>query len=258
MIHGKLFKKSVFIILSCLVLVRFTVFSTLAAKYPNPKSNFFVNDFANVIESDDEDDMQNRGEQLFSDTTAQVVVVTLKNLSGMDMNTYSIGLARQWGIGSDDKNNGVLLILAEEEREVRIEVGSGLEGDLTDAKTGRILDLYGMEYFKNDDFSTGLKQVYSALINEVYIANDMEPVEDYTAVSEYEEEDEADWVEIVGLIILVIAISVLFKFRRRGGPGGGIPFFFFGGGPHNNNGNHGGGFSGGGGGFSGGGSGRKF
>lgn len=258
MIHGKLFKKSVFIILSCLVLVRFTVFSTLAAKYPNPKSNFFVNDFANVIESDDEDDMQNRGERLFSDTTAQVVVVTLKNLSGMDMNTYSIGLARQWGIGSDDKNNGVLLILAEEEREVRIEVGSGLEGDLTDAKTGRILDLYGMEYFKNDDFSTGLKQVYSALINEVYIANDMEPVEDYTAVSEYEEEDEADWVEIVGLIILIIAISVLFKFRRRGGPGGGIPFFFFGGGPHNNNGNHGGGFSGGGGGFSGGGSGRKF
>lgn len=270
MIGRKLFKKSISLLLFVFVFV-FSLFFTFGAgavEYPQPQSNFFVNDFAEVIDQMDLNNIQLAGEKLFKDTTAQVVVVTVKNLGGKDINSYSIGLARQWGIGSSDKDNGALLLLAVEERQVRIEVGSGLEGALTDAKTGNILDRYGMDYFREDDFSTGLYEVYSALVNEVYIEYNMEPSEDYTPIEEIEEE--ITFSDIARIIIILIIIGFALKFGRRGGPGGGFPLFFFFGGNHRGGhggrggfgggfgGGSGGGFSGGGGGFSGGGSSRGF
>lgn len=235
-----------------------------------PTKEFFVNDFANIIDTSFKDKMQLLGERLYSDTTAQAVCVTVKSLDGRDINSYAIELAREWGIGSADKNNGVLLILALEEREVRIEVGSGLEGALTDAKTGRILDLYGMEHFREDNFSSGLLAVYDAIVNEIYIEYGLSPDEDYVPLSE--REDNAVQNDDIGIarIILIVAVLIIAlylgkKNGGRGGHSGGIPFFFFGG-PGVYRGGRGGGFSGGGfggfsgggGGFSGGGSGRKF
>lgn len=271
MIDRKLFKKSISLPLIIFIFAVFGSFGALAAEYPEPDSNFFVNDFADVIDSEDENSIQSAGEKLFGDTTAQVVVVTVENLNSKDINSYSIGLARQWGIGSSDKDNGVLLLLAVEERQVRIEVGSGLEGALTDAKTGNILDRYGMDYFKEDNFSTGLYEVYSAIVNEVYIEYNMEPGEDYTPIEELEEDFTV--ADIARIIVILIIIGFALKFGRRGGPGGGFPLFFFGGnhrggrgggfgggsgGGFSGGGGSGGGFSGGGGGFSGGGSSRGF
>src|ERR1700736_726173 len=66
-------------------------------------------------------------------TTDQLVVVTLKSLQGTSIEDYGYQLGRRWQIGQKDKNNGVLLIVAPNERKVRIEVGYGLEGTLTDA-----------------------------------------------------------------------------------------------------------------------------
>ena len=236
-----------------------------------PTEEFFVNDFANILDSSSKDKMQLLGERLYSDTTAQVVCVTINNLDGRDINSYAIELAREWGIGTAEKNNGVLLILALEEREVRIEVGSGLEGALTDVKTGGILDLYGMEHFRSDSFSSGLLAVYDAIVNEIYIEYGLSPSEDYVPLDK--REDNAIQNEDTGIarIILIIAVLILALYlgKRNGGRGGhsgGIPFFFFGG-PGGFRGGHSGGFSGGGGfggfsggggGFSGGGSSRKF
>ncbi len=230
---------------------------------PKPTSNFFVNDFADVISSENEQKMQKMGEKLFSDTTAQAVVVTVSDMGGKDVNSYSIELAREWGIGENEKDNGVLILLAVEERKVRIEVGYGLEGALTDSKTGRILDVYGMEHFSADDFSTGLYEVYNSVVNEIYIEYGMEPSEDYEQV-----DGEGGLPTVLArIIIILIIIFLTFRFGgRRGGGGGIMPFFFFGG--HSGHGNSsgfghggsfgGGGFRGGGGGFGGGGSGRSF
>lgn len=237
----------------------------------NPTEKFFVNDFADIIDSSSEEQIQFLGERLYSDTTAQAVLVTVKNLDGKDINSFAIELAREWGIGSADKNNGVLLILALEEREVRIEVGSGLEGALTDVKTGRILDLYGMEHFRKDEFSQGLFSVYNSIVNEIYIEYGLAPSEDYVSVDQREnnrtQDEEFDIARIILIVaVLIIALYLGKKNGGRGGHSGGIPFFFFGG-PGVYRGGRGGGgfsgggfggFSGGGGGFSGGGSGRKF
>lgn len=229
-------------------------------KYPNSTEKFFVNDFANVISSADEDEIYSRAVALQEKTTAQVAVVTVKSLDGEVAADYALGIGRQWGVGDKEKNNGVVILLAKKEREVYIAVGYGLEGALPDSKTGRIIDTYGYEYLKANDFSKGLLQITKAIINETYIEYGMEPEEDYTPIdegndAEYSKKVFSSWVILVFMIIVFLRI-----FGRRG-----MGFFFFGGPPggFGGFGGHGGsfrggGFSGGGGSFGGGGAGRKF
>lgn len=234
--------------------------------YPSPTNQFFVNDFAGVLSSESISEMQKKGESLYHKTTAQAVVVTVENMGGETIENYAIKLARQWGIGDAEKNNGILLLLAVEEREVRIEVGRGLEGAITDIKSGFIIDHYGIEHLSEDDFSTGLSKIYNAIVNEIYIEYDIEPSDDYTPVDELEENADLSDIGRYILIVIIIIIAMILSSRRRGRPGGPGPHFFFFGGGHHGGGFHGGsgggfsggGFSGGGGGFSGGGSSRGF
>jgi uncharacterized protein len=91
-------------------------------------------------------------------TTDQLVVVTLQTLQGTSIEDYGYQLGRRWQIGQKDKNNGVLLIVTRNERKVRIEVGYGLEGILTDAVTKLIIENSIMPRFKVADFSGGIKR----------------------------------------------------------------------------------------------------
>jgi uncharacterized protein len=90
-------------------------------------------------------------------TTDQLVVVTLKSLQGTTIEDYGYQLGRRWQVGQKDKNNGVLLIVASVERRVRIEVGYGLEGMLTDAITKYIIETSIRPRFKAGDLSGGIK-----------------------------------------------------------------------------------------------------
>lgn len=227
-----------------------------AADLPKPTKNFFVNDFANVISNADEEKMQQQGEALFKECGAQVVVVTVKSLNGEDLESYSLNLARSWRIGSDKNDDGILLLLAVDERKVRIEVGYGLEGALPDSKTGRILDTYGVDRFKKNDFSTGLAAVYDSLINEVYIEKGLDPADGYTPVEDYSLTTK-EKVITYGIIALIV---LAFIFTNRGKRKRGFVYYGggFGGGGFSGSGSSGGGFSGGGGSFGGGGSSRGF
>src|SRR5450631_2408370 len=89
-------------------------------------------------------------------TTVQLVVVTLKSLQGTSIEDYGYQLGRRWQIGQKDKNNGVLLIVAPTERKVRIEVGYGLEGDLTDAVTRLIIENSILPRFRSGDMAGGV------------------------------------------------------------------------------------------------------
>lgn len=210
-----------------------------------PTNNFFVNDFANVLTVEDESAIQSSAVTLYNQTTAQVVVVTLDDLNGKEISQFALELGREWGVGSKEDNNGIVVLLSENDREIYISVGYGLEGALTDSKTGRIIDRYGLEYLKNDNFSKGIREITSALINEVYIEYGLSAENGYVSIDNLPDETQEDYVGVsvswVILIIILVFLSLLS--RRRGG------FIFFGGYPHY----HGGGFSGGAGGFSGGG-----
>jgi len=89
-------------------------------------------------------------------TGEQVVVVTLDSLQGYSIEDYGYQLGRHWGIGQKGKNNGALLIVAPKEHKVRIEVGYGLEGELTDANCRIIIDNYILPSFKRGDFNAGV------------------------------------------------------------------------------------------------------
>jgi uncharacterized protein len=90
------------------------------------------------------------------DTGQQVVVVTLKSLQGYTIEDFGYQLGRHWGIGQKGVNNGVLLIVAPKEHKVRIEVGYGLEGTLTDAISSTIIQNYILPSFRRGDYSAGI------------------------------------------------------------------------------------------------------
>lgn len=89
-------------------------------------------------------------------TGEQVVVVTLDSLQGESIEDYGVGLGRHWGIGGAGEDNGALLIVAPEEREVRVEVGYGLEGKLTDALAGQIVHNEILPRFRAGDMAGGI------------------------------------------------------------------------------------------------------
>ena len=263
-------KRILSIAVAAVLLLLASVGAAAAKKYPEPTDRFFINDYADVIDSSAEDEIYSRAAALYEKTGAQAVVVAAKNLGGEEPADYALGLGRQWGVGDKKKNNGVVILFALEERQIYIAVGYGLEGALPDSKTGRIIDNYGLEYLKADNFSEGILQITKAVINEVYIEYGEEPEKGYTPIDDSEEDGYSTKVAVswATLIAVVLLYLLIFGRRRRffwfGGPGG---FGGFGGGGfsggsfggHSSGGGFsGGGFSGGGGSFGGGGAGRGF
>lgn len=264
----KLMKKFLTVAVAAVLLVLTGIGAAAAKKYPEPTDRFFINDYAGVIDSSAEDEIYSRAAALYEKTGAQTVVVAAKNLGGEEPSDYALGLGREWGVGDKKKNNGVVILFALEERQIYIAVGYGLEGALPDSKTGRIIDNYGLEYLKADNFSEGILQITKAVINEIYIEYGEEPEEGYTPIDDsedgYSKKVAVSWVALIAVVLLYLMI---FGRRRSffwfGGPGG---FGGFGGGGfsggsfggHSGGGFSGGGFSGGGGSFGGGGAGRGF
>lgn len=230
-----------------------------------PTQNFYVNDFADVISPENEEQMQSKAVALNEKTTAQVVVVTVDSLNGEEISDYALNLGREWGVGSKETNNGVVILLSESDREIYIAVGYGLEGALPDSKTGRIIDYYGLEDLKQDNFSDGLLKISGAVINEIYLEYGLTTDAQYTPIENITPTDtvQSSGGKVVVSWVAMIIIILLLSFISRGR--GGMIFFGYpflggyrGGGGFSGGGFSGGGFKGGGGSFGGGGAGRGF
>ena len=196
----------------------------------------------------------------------QLVVYTTNSLQGYPVEDYGYQLGRAWGIGQKGTNNGAILIVAPNERKVRIEVGRGLEPQLTDALSKLIVENAILPRFKRGDFSAGIKAGVQD-IRDVMLG-DAEAVKE-RAAARPAKRNAPDNEEFITLIIFVaIFLFVLWvqsrqagpplsggPYTRRGGYGGG-PIFIPGnwsGGGFGGRGGGGGGWSGGGGDFGGGG-----
>ncbi len=97
-------------------------------------------------------------------SSEQVVVVTVSNLQGLPIEDFGYQLGRHWGIGQKGKDNGVLLLVARDERKVRIEVGYGLEGTLTDAQSSLIIQQQLLPAFKRGAYAEGISAGVSAIL----------------------------------------------------------------------------------------------
>ena len=195
-------------------------------------------------------------------TGEQVVVVTLGSLEGFSIEDFGYQLGRFWGIGQKGKNNGVLLIVAPKEHKVRIEVGYGLEGSLTDATSRTIIETKILPSFKHGDFDAGVVAGTKSILKVLRGSEVIEPGDASNEAPEGNPQA-TNWMILLAIVLWVLLVIILDrlgtteqKIRRLGrvvGPGTAFPGF--GGGFHGGGGSGGGGggFSGGGGSFGGGG-----
>jgi uncharacterized protein len=126
-----------------------------AQVFPRPTGR--VNDFADVIDSLTESHIDQQLDQLEQKTSSEIAVVTVKSLDGISVEEYANKLFKQWGVGQAKQDNGVLVLVAPNDRAMRIEVGYGLEGVLPDGLAGEVIRDQFTPKFKSNDYSGGIK-----------------------------------------------------------------------------------------------------
>ncbi|MFO8065769.1 MAG: TPM domain-containing protein [Spirochaetia bacterium] len=141
-----------------------------AQEFPEPSG--FVNDYADVIDASTEQEMTALSEAVQEATGAEIAVAVVDSVAPYaDVEEYSIRLASEWGVGDREDESGILFVLAMQERQVRIEVGYGLEGAVPDGRAGEILDSAVVPALRDDNYGEGLlagMQQVAGLIAEEY------------------------------------------------------------------------------------------
>lgn len=235
---------------------------SFAVAFDFPALTGRVVDQAGVINAQSRADIEAKSKSLEDKSGIQLVVATVKSLQGSDIETYANELFRYWKLGEAKKNNGVLLLVAPNERKVRIEVGYGLEGTLTDALSSVIISSAVVPRFKTGDFSGGIDRGVDGVISVLTT----DAAEWHKKADVRAEDASADLNELLPLLFFFFMIILIwYLIGNANGPrsgqmrrGGGTIFIPPGGGGWGSDwgdggGGFGGGFSGGGGSSGGGG-----
>jgi uncharacterized protein len=232
--------------------------SALALDFPALTGR--VVDQAGVMTPESRSDIEAKSKELEDKSGIQLVVATVKSLQGNDVETYANELFRFWKLGEAKKNNGVLLLVAPAEHKVRIEVGYGLEGTLTDALSSVIISTAILPRFKTGDFSGGIERGVDGIIGVLTT----DAAEWHQKVNVRSEGSSSDFDKLFPILFFALMIFIIWYFiRHAGGPPSGRgrrggPIFIPYGGSWGSSGwggggGFGGGFSGGGGSSGGGG-----
>ena len=232
------------------------LFASFAFALDFPELTGRVVDQAGVMSAESKSDIEAKSKTLEDKSGIQLVVATVKSLQGSDIETYANQLFRTWKLGEAKKNNGVLLLVAPNERKVRIEVGYGLEGTLTDALSSVIISSAIIPRFKTKDFSGGIERGVDGIISVLSgDSAEWQPKVNVRTESKAEETDKI--FPIVFTILLIFFIWYLIRNAGSGRPPGpgtrSGPIIFPGGWGGSSDWGGGGGGGGFGGGFSGGG-----
>jgi uncharacterized protein len=251
-------KRSIFIkFIITFLLFSFTVAILSALQVPELQAR--INDYAGLLSETEKTKLESYLTYVENNSGAQIALLTIPSLQGDSLESYSIRVADKWKLGEKGKDNGVLLLIALEEKKIRIEVGYGLESVLTDAATGYIIREIMVPSFKKGNYEQGIAEGLAAIGGAV--------TREAPISSEVINESSKDESNLAAIIPFIIFILIFFaggigrsrRYRRKGfSP---VAAFFMGSmmgssmsrGSRGNSGFGGGGFSGGG--FSGGGGG---
>ncbi|KAF5411655.1 MAG: TPM domain-containing protein [Euryarchaeota archaeon] len=237
---------------SIVILILLILLSALpaVAAVDYPQLTGFVTDDADMIDAVYESKITELAKKIEGATTVEIAVVTVESLEGESKEIYAVKLFEQAGIGKKDKDNGLLILVAKQERKYRFEVGYGLEGVITDSMKVNIGDRIITPNFRSGEYGRGIYE--SMLVIEGLLEGDEEVISKYRMNNQ--DDTPNGWIGV--LIILIIAFSILMSVGRRGGGRGRSTYYGgiggFGGGM-SGGGGFGGGFGGFGGGMSGGG-----
>ena len=158
----KVLKKKILALLTAALVVAAPSFASCAS-YEKP-SRVYVADYADVIDSDVEDYIVEKGTKLDSLTGAQVVIVTVDFVDG-DIEDFCYDIFNDWGIGDKNKNNGVLVVMSIGDQDAWAMQGAGLESSLTSGKISSMMDDYLADDFFAGNYSEGAKNIFDAFTN---------------------------------------------------------------------------------------------
>jgi uncharacterized protein len=178
---------------------------------PAPVGDIYVQDFANILSESEEAQLRTIGRTIDDQTTSQISVLTVPSIGAVSIEEYSVEAYRKYGLGTEENNNGILLVLAMEEKKVRIEVGYGLEGIIPDGKAGRILDEYAIPHLKNGQSNLAVMNTYEALASEVSGTNE------FSNTPPQQQEQQQDFPIPSWLLIIIIVGVVVLDFMFFGG-----------------------------------------
>ena len=217
-----------------------------------PRPQGYVSDFAGTLSAGERARIEAVSLQLKQKTGAEIAVVTVPSVRPLTIEQYAVQLFQEWGIGERGKDNGVLFLTAINDRDVRIEVGYGLEGALTDALSRSIIERFIIPAFRQGAYSQGIEAGTMAIVSVVAREYDVTITGEEARVHQVLHRQESGGSPIVSFIIFAVLMILFIKNPRL--------FFFFmmmsmmGGGRRSGyGGSFGGGFGGFGGGMSGGG-----
>jgi uncharacterized protein len=213
-----------------------------ALKVP-PRPKGYVNDHAGFLSPSIKAQLENVLRTFDEKTSNQIVVATFPSLEGESLEDFSMRLAEAWKAGQAKKDNGVIFLIFKDDRKMRIEVGYGLEGVLTDALSGQIIREVVAPYFRRGDYSGGIEAGVSAIMKATQ--------GEFKGVPHDEHSSRAAKLLFLFAIVFLFHLFVRSQSTRIGRHGGGF-YTPMGGGFRGRSGSFGG-FRGGGGGFGGGG-----
>jgi uncharacterized protein len=185
-----------------IVLVGVTV-PALGADFP--KYTGYVNDFAKLLTPATTTDLESRLRTLEEETSAEVAVAIVSTLEGMTVEEYANRLFKEWGVGKDRVDNGVLVLVAPAEREMRIEVGYGLEPVLPDGLAGEIIRTNFLPHFRDDRYADGIREGVIR-VAEVVRSNHVLTAEERAALEETGAGEPPQWI-IIPFFGLFVAIG---------------------------------------------------
>ncbi|MDE2027969.1 MAG: TPM domain-containing protein [Candidatus Omnitrophica bacterium] len=216
--------------------------------YPQPTG--YVVDQSGIIDGNTRNLLEGWILELKQKTGAEVAVVTVDTTEPLPIEEYAVNLFQRFGIGQKGKDNGVLLLVAYKDRHIRIEVGYGLEGAITDAYSKRIISAIMTPAFRQGDFSGGIKNATAAIVSLIAKEYNVKLTGVPQPVYQEQQSSGSGW-----LFLFILCIFISFLLSRGGGGGMFFPMLLggFGGGGYGSGGSFsGGGFGGGFGGFGGG------
>ncbi len=197
------------LLLLFLVVLHVSVFAQKSIPKPNPVR--LVNDYAQVLNAYDADMLERKLVALDDSTSNQIVVLIVPSLNGEVIEDVAVKTFRDWGIGNKKTNNGILLLVAIQDRKVRIEVGYGLEGTIPDVIANDIINRDIKPAFKQGNYIGGITAAVDNLSKAA--------AGEYKVKRRKSKEDGNG--SILGIIIIIIIFILLAGGRGRGGRGGG-------------------------------------
>lgn len=178
----------------------------------------YANDYAAILDEKTEQHIEEYSKKIEDKTQAQIVVLTVKSLEGKPIEDYANEKFREARLGNSEKNNGILLVVAKDEKEMRIEVGYGLEEPLPDSVCGRIRDQNIVPFFEQGKYSQGVESGYDAIAGKVSAFYNLDFAKDFNG-QESKQNSDISWQMILIIIVCIIILSIVIGFL------GGDPFF---------------------------------